>query len=79
MVATYFEVELRTIERYVSDNQAEISSNGYEILKSNRLKTFLSCVSEQDVPDINVGNISGTKVPGETVPLFKFQRYIMRL
>ena len=58
MVATYFEVELRTVERYVSENQEEISGNGYEVLKGKRLKEFLACVSEQDVPDINVGNIS---------------------
>ena len=32
MVATYFDVDLRTIERYVSDNSDEIMSNGYEIL-----------------------------------------------
>ena len=50
MVATYFEVELRTVERYVSENQEEISGNGYEVLKGKRLKEFLACVSEQDVP-----------------------------
>ena len=47
MVATYFEVELRTVERYVSENQEEISGNGYEVLKGKRLKEFLACVSEQ--------------------------------
>lgn len=40
MVATYFEIEQRTIERYVSDYQEEISSNGYEIIKGKRLKAF---------------------------------------
>ena len=58
MVATYFDVEVRTIERYVSDNSDEIMSNGYEILKGKKLKDFMNCVLEQDVPDINVGNIS---------------------
>lgn len=29
MVATYFEVDVRTIERYVSENIDELSSNGY--------------------------------------------------
>ena len=32
MVATYFDVDVRTIERYVSDNADEISSIGYEVL-----------------------------------------------
>jgi len=58
MVATYFEVETRTLERYVSEYQDEISSNGYEILKGKRLKSFLDCVDKQGVPDINVGKIS---------------------
>ena len=58
MVASFFEVEVRTIERYVSENLEEISANGYEIIKGKRLKDFLNCVLNQDVPDINVGNIS---------------------
>ena len=33
MGATYFEVDIRTIERYVSENQGELTENGYEILK----------------------------------------------
>jgi hypothetical protein len=73
MVATYFEVELRTIERYVSENQNEISENGYEILKGKRLKTFLECVKEQDVPDINVGNISN-RTP--QMAIFDFRSFL---
>ena len=57
MVASFFEVDVRTIERYVSENLEEISANGYEIIKGKRLKDFLNCVLDQDVPDINVGNI----------------------
>ena len=58
MVARYFEVELRTIERYVSENQQELSCNGYEILKGKRLRGFLTCIKEQEAPDINVGSFS---------------------
>ena len=58
MVAAFFNIEPRTIERYVSDNADELMKNGYEILRGQRLKTFIQCVQEQDVPDINVGNIS---------------------
>lgn len=36
MVATYFDVDQRTIERYVSENSDEIMSNGYEILKGKK-------------------------------------------
>ncbi len=42
MVATYFEVDIRTIERYVSENQGELTENGYEILIGKRLKDFLN-------------------------------------
>ena len=40
-----------------SENIEEISANGYEVIKGKRLKDFLNCVLDQDVPDINVGNI----------------------
>ena len=58
MVASFFNVEPRTVERYVSYNADELVKNGYEILRRQRLKDFIQCVEEQDVPDINVGNIS---------------------
>ena len=58
MVASFFDVDARTIERYVSDNADELMKNGYEILRGRRLKTFIKCIREQNVPDINVGNIS---------------------
>lgn len=73
MVAVYFEVEPRTIERYVSENQEELSANGYEILKGNRLKTFLACIAEQNVPDINVGNISN-RIP--RIAIFDFRAFL---
>lgn len=73
MVATYFEVKLRTVERYVSENQKEISGNGYEVLKGRRLKEFLACVSEQNVPDINVGNISN-RTP--QLAIFDFRAFL---
>ena len=33
MVATFFDVEIRTIERYVSENADELVKNGYMIFK----------------------------------------------
>lgn len=73
MVATYFDVEVRTIERYVRDNSDEIMSNGYEILKGKKLKDFMNCVLEQDVPDINVGNISN-RTP--QIAIFDFKAFL---
>lgn len=73
MVATYFDVDVRTIERYVSENSEEIASNGYEILKGKKLKEFRDCVLAQDVPDINVGNISN-RTP--QIAIFDFKAFL---
>lgn len=73
MVATYFNVDVRTIERYVSDNSDEITANGYEILKRKKLKEFMDCVIAQDVPDINVGNISN-RTP--QIAIFDFKAFL---
>ena len=73
MVATYFDVDVRTIERYVSENSEEIASNGYEILKGKKLKEFMDCVLAQDVPDINVGNISN-RMP--QIAIFDFKAFL---
>ncbi len=73
MVSTYFEVDTRTIERYISSNQEELSANGYEILKGKRLKEFLTCINTQEVPDINVGNISN-RTP--QISIFDFRAFL---
>ncbi|MCM1123728.1 MAG: DNA-binding protein, partial [Eubacterium sp.] len=73
MAATFFEIDTRTVERYVAEYQTEISDNGYELLKGKRLKDFLKCVQEQDVPDINVGNISN-KTP--QIAIFDFKSFL---
>lgn len=73
MVATYFEVDVRTIERYVSENVDELSSNGYEIIKGKRLKNFIDEIKKMDVPDINVGNISN-RTP--QLAIFDFRSFL---
>ena len=55
MVAAFFEVDVRTIERYMSSFSEELKSNGYEILKGKRLKDFLKAYYEHFGTDINVG------------------------
>ena len=39
-VATFFEVDTRTIDRYIERYNAELTYNGYEILRGQRLKEF---------------------------------------
>ena len=52
MVAQFYEVDERTIERYISDHSAELNHNGYILLKGKALKDF----KLHFVPDINVGS-----------------------
>jgi hypothetical protein len=51
-VATFFGVDTRTIERYLSDHSDELKANGYEVLRGKRLREFLTTMSGND---INVG------------------------
>lgn len=39
-VATFFEVDIRTISRYIEQNNEELTQNGYEVSGENDLKTF---------------------------------------
>ncbi|MBN2285674.1 MAG: hypothetical protein JXQ26_01355 [Tissierellales bacterium] len=55
MIAEFYEVDIRTIERYSTKFSDELKNNGYEVLKGKRLKEFLKAIDEQKVPDINVG------------------------
>lgn len=40
LVASFFEVDIRTIRRYVDTHTSELGNNGYEVLKGQRLKKF---------------------------------------
>lgn len=55
MVANFFEVDVRTIERYISAFSDELKENGYTILKGKNLKDFLNAYSLHFGTDINVG------------------------
>ena len=55
LVAEFFEVDIRTIERYTSSYSDELRKNGYEILRGEKLKRFLSAYRLHFGTDINVG------------------------
>ncbi|HRP01009.1 MAG TPA: DNA-binding protein [Candidatus Kapabacteria bacterium] len=55
-IASFYEVDIRTIERYLESNIDEISQNGYEVLRGNRLKELKLAITNSDVTDIDVGN-----------------------
>lgn len=54
LIASYFEVDVRTIERYISAHAEELSANGYELLKGKRLNEFISAYNTTFATDINV-------------------------
>ena len=55
MVAKFFDVDMRTIERYISAFSDELKENGYEVLKGKRLRDFLSIYALHFGADMNVG------------------------
>ncbi|MDO3693971.1 DNA-binding protein [Wenyingzhuangia sp. chi5] len=53
-VAEFFEIDERTVDRYLENNKLEFEESGYEIIKHNRLKEFkLSYVDDMNVVDID--------------------------
>ncbi len=55
-VARFFEIDPRTVERYLEKYGNELGRNGYEVIRDNRLKEFKLAVKEQFVTDIDVGS-----------------------
>lgn len=53
MTASFFEVDIRTISRYIEQNNEELVANGYEVLKGKPLKDFLKAAKASG-KDINV-------------------------
>ena len=63
-VADFFEVDKRTIGRYIEQNEEELKHNGYEVLIGKRLKSFLTASHDSFAKDINVlSKISLSKNP----------------
>ena len=46
MTAEFFQVDIRTISRYIEQNNEELTRNGYVVLKGKKLKDFISAVRE---------------------------------
>ena len=53
MTAKFFDVDVRTISRYLEQNGEELSENGYEVLRGKKLKSFLDAAKNSG-KDINV-------------------------
>ena len=69
MVAEFFEVDIRTIERCVSANLPELEKNGYEIIKGTRLKGFIEAASLFNAAGIDIGIIASNVVLLLIIPM----------
>lgn len=55
LVAEFFNVDTRTIERYISKNNDELVKNGYSVLRGKDLQSFANAYFLTFATDINVG------------------------
>lgn len=69
-VAQIFEVDERTIKRYIQKYSLELRQNGYIVLRGKSLNLFKLAINNQDVRDMNV--------PNKTVALgvFNFRAFL---
>lgn len=70
MVASFYDVDIRTIERYVSKFSAELKNNGYNVIKGSKLKAFREAIDKNFGTDINVG--TKTRILG----IFDFKAFL---
>lgn len=71
-VAQFYEIDIRTLERYLEVYGDEFKSNGYDILKGKRLKDFIKKYNEE-VADINVGELASS-IP--SLAIFDFRAFL---
>jgi hypothetical protein len=68
-VAEFFEIDDRTVDRYIERNKSEFEESGYEVLKHNRLKEFKIAY----VNDTNVANIDESLQKTPSLGVFTFR------
>ncbi|MEZ5043277.1 MAG: DNA-binding protein [Saprospiraceae bacterium] len=71
-VAEFFEIDERTIDRYIERNKSEIDESGYEVLRYNRLKEFKIAY----VNDINVADIDESLQKAPSLGVFTFRAFL---
>lgn len=58
-VAEFYEVDLRTINRYLSEYAEELRNNGYEVLTGAKLSEAKKLLASEDVPNLsNIGRLA---------------------
>ncbi len=74
-IAAFFEVDSRTIERYLKRFKDELTINGYDILRAKRLKDYKLAIEKEYVSDIDVGDlIIDPKIP--SIGVFDFRSFL---
>jgi len=53
-IARFFEIDIRTVDRYIEKYSKELAQNGYEVLRGKSLQDFKLWVKNSSVDDINV-------------------------
>lgn len=71
-VASFYEIDIRTVERYLENYKDKFNENDYEILKGLRLRKFVEQFNDYGT-DINVGTIpKATSILG----IFDFRPFL---
>jgi hypothetical protein len=71
-VASFLEIDVRTVENYLQRYSEELQSNGYEVLRGKALALLKKSISEADVPEIDFGNIKMSPQLG----IFDFRAFL---
>ncbi len=71
-VADFFEVTHRTIENYIDSHKDELTANGYDVIRGNRLKLLKEAIEELDVTETDFGNIKKAPV----LSVFDFRAFL---
>ena len=69
-VAQFFEIDVRTVERYLEKYDEELKRTGYSLLKGKRRQDFKAELKKQELTDINVGD----KTP--LLSIFNFKSFL---
>jgi hypothetical protein len=71
-VAEFFEIDDRTVDRYIENNKSEFEESGYEILTGNRLKDFKLAYGN----DTNVATIDESLKKTSVLGVFTFRAFL---
>lgn len=80
-IAQFYDIDERTINRYLENHEQEFSSSGYEVLKGKRLNDFKSVYEDlinemEDGKDINVLTIDESFKKTSVLGVFSFRAFL---